>query len=172
MPITLTDVTAILGATFGTGGLVLGILNYLRDRPVVKVLLQWNMEMIGGDVREGESECGVVTVTNAGRRPVYISHVCLILPKHHQNRLLLVMNSVPGRRLSEGDPPVQFIIPAGRCRRAIQSRSRLLQRPRHLEECDGSREVVSSGSCTRSRRRQIQSWHLLSLRRGRGERRG
>jgi|ERR1035438_3833060 hypothetical protein len=107
----LTGITAILGVVFGTGGLVLGILNYLRDRPVVKVFLQWNMEIVGGSSTRDESECGLITVTNAGRRPVYISHVCLVLPKSHKSHFLLVRDSVQGQKLSEGDPPATFVIP-------------------------------------------------------------
>jgi hypothetical protein len=108
---TMTNVTAILGLIFGTGGLVLGILNHLRDRPVVKVWLQWNMEILDRSRPSEGQKCGVVTVTNAGRRPVFISHVCLVLPKSYKNRLLLVVDSVNGRRLAEGDPPVTFVIP-------------------------------------------------------------
>ena len=112
MAVTLTDITATLGAVFGTGGLVLGILNYLRDRPKVKVLLQWNMLAIPNNpLPQGERECGMVTVTNAGRRPVYISHACLRMPKHYEHDMLLLANSVEGRKLSEGDPPATFIVP-------------------------------------------------------------
>jgi len=107
----LTGITAILGVVFGTGGLALGVLNYLRDRSVVKVFLQWNMEIVGGSSPQDRSECGLITVTNAGRRTVYISHVCLVLPKSHISRLLLMRDSVQGRKLSEGDPPAEFVIP-------------------------------------------------------------
>jgi hypothetical protein len=109
MAVTLTDITATLGVVFGTGGLVLGILNYLRDRPKVRVSLKWNMETISsaGDKRE----CGVVTVTNTGRRPVYLSHVCLRLPKHSKTSHLLLVDSIQGRKSAEGDPPMTFIVP-------------------------------------------------------------
>jgi len=110
--LTLTDVTAILGALLGTAGFVLGILNYLRDRPRVAVLLQWNVLAVS-DVRATDSseECGLITVTNLGRRPVFISHVCLRLPKHCTDRLLLLRNSISGQRLSEGDSPATFVVP-------------------------------------------------------------
>lgn len=108
MTITLTGVTAVLGAVFGTAGVVLGLMNYLRDRPRIKIFLQWNMQMIPAS--KAEANCGMVTVTNTGRRTVYISHVCLVLPKTHKNRVLLLMDSVPGKKLSEGDPPAVFII--------------------------------------------------------------
>jgi len=106
MAVTLTDITATLGAVFGTGGLTIVILNYLRDRPRLEVSLLWNMVTIPGD-----RKCGIVAVTNVGRRPVYISHVCLRLPKHYEDNMLLLADSIHGEKLSEGDPPKVFVIP-------------------------------------------------------------
>ena len=106
----LTYITAIIGVILGSGSLALGIFNYLRDRPNIRIHLQWNMEMVGGSIPQGEHECGMISVTNMGRRPVYVSHVCLVLPKSYKNRLMLLMDSVPGRTLSESDPPAIFII--------------------------------------------------------------
>jgi hypothetical protein len=106
----LTYITAIVGVVLGSGSLVLGIFNYLRDRPKIRIHLQWNMEIIGGSPPQDEREIGMISVTNTGRRPIYISHVCLILPKNYKARLLVLMDSVPGRKLSEGDPPASFVI--------------------------------------------------------------
>lgn len=106
----LTYITAIIGVILGSGSLALGIFNYLRDRPKIRIHLQWNMQMVGASFSQNEPECGLITVTNTGRRPVYISHVCLILPKTYKNRLLLLADSVPGRKLSEGDEPTSFIV--------------------------------------------------------------
>jgi hypothetical protein len=106
----VTSITAILGATFGIAGFVLGVLNYLRDRPKIKINLQWGMEMIGGSIPQNEKECEIITVTNMGRRQVYVSHVCLILPKTYKNNLLILVDSVPGRKLVEGDAPEVFIV--------------------------------------------------------------
>jgi hypothetical protein len=107
---TLTYITAIIGVILGSGSLALGIFNYLRDRPKIRIHLQWNMQMVGASFSQNEPECGLITVTNTGRRPVYISHVCLILPKAYKNRFLILVDSVPGRKLAEGDPPASFII--------------------------------------------------------------
>ncbi|MGA2788216.1 MAG: PDZ domain-containing protein [Verrucomicrobiota bacterium] len=98
----LTYITAIVGVILGSGSLALGIFNYLRDRPKIRIHLQWNMQMVGGSFSQNEAQCGLITVTNTGRRPIYISHVCLILPKSYKNRLLLLVDSVPGRKLAEG----------------------------------------------------------------------
>jgi len=109
--ITLTDITATLGVVFGTSGLILGILNYLRDRPKVVVSLVWNMQIVAkASDPEAGRDCGVVTITNIGRRSVFISHVCLTFGKHHADTILLLLDSVQGRKLSEGDPPATFMI--------------------------------------------------------------
>ena len=44
--ITLTDLAAIIGMVLGTAGFVTSLLNYLRDRPKVKVTLKWDMKSI------------------------------------------------------------------------------------------------------------------------------
>lgn len=106
----LTSITAILGVAFGIAGFVLGILNYRRDRPIIKIHLQWNMELLDDSFRQ-VGDCGVIRVTNTGRRPVFISHVCLLVPSGHKHNGLLFLDSVPGRKLSEGDPPAIFVIP-------------------------------------------------------------
>ena len=66
---------------FGTAGLVLGILNYLRDRPNVAVTLQWDMSVTENPVIDPRKKWGVISVTSVGRRPVYIVSVALELPK-------------------------------------------------------------------------------------------
>ena len=39
----LATTGSILGMVLGTAGFTISVLNYLRDRPQVKVTLQWNM---------------------------------------------------------------------------------------------------------------------------------
>jgi hypothetical protein len=107
----LTTITAIFGVALGSASLVLGIINHLRDRHKIKIHLQWHLEMRDSSFQRIEGECGMITVTNTGRRPVYISHVCLILPKKYKNRLLVVKKSIEGQKLSEGDPPARFVVP-------------------------------------------------------------
>lgn len=63
----LATTGSILGMVLGTAGVTISVLNYLRDRPQVKVTLQWNMV----DPNTGEVR-GLVRITNTGRRAVYI----------------------------------------------------------------------------------------------------
>lgn len=109
----LTSAAAFLGVAFGIAGFILGVLNYVRDQPRIKVRLQWNMTLVGDSFLKDNRECGLVTVTNTGRRPVYISHVCLLVPKNHGHKYrgVVLMDSIPGRKLAEGDPPALFVVP-------------------------------------------------------------
>ena len=99
-------VTAILGAVLGAAGLTISILAMLRDRPKITVFLNWDVESIE---RPG-FRIGVVSVTNVGRRAVYIGAVALELPKHREYKALLLKGSIPGKRLGEGDPPAKFMV--------------------------------------------------------------
>jgi hypothetical protein len=53
---------------------------------------------------------GVVSVTNTGRRAIYIGAVALEVPKHHKYSALLLMESITGKRLGEGDPPAKYLV--------------------------------------------------------------
>ncbi len=99
-------VTAIIGALLGTAGFIISILAFLRDRPCVKVTLQWDLESID---RRGV-RIGLVNVTNIGRRAIYIGAVALQLPKSYKYNGLLLWDSVGGKRLGEGDPPEKVMI--------------------------------------------------------------
>lgn len=101
----LTAVAALVGMVLGTAGFVMSVMNYLRDRPRVKVALQWDMS----DVVSGRKS-GVVRVTNVGRRPVHIGAVALQVPKGFDHTHLVLKKSMPGQTLSEGDPPAGFLV--------------------------------------------------------------
>jgi hypothetical protein len=107
--ITLSDVTAIAGLIFGLSGLVLSISNYLRDKPRIVIHLKWDMtrRMDTGI----EMQVGVITISNVGRRPVYISHAALKFPKESKKSHLIINDSVKGQKLVEGDSPIIFTIP-------------------------------------------------------------
>lgn len=107
---TLTELAALLGMMFGTGGLVLGILNYLRDKPKVRVRLSWDRRIANSALHDPKKLWGVVAVTNYGRRPIYITSVLIPLPKQFSGSVLLLLEGIEGRKLGEGDAPASFMI--------------------------------------------------------------
>lgn len=109
-PVTITDIGALLGVVFGTGGLVLGIMNYLRDRPRVRVRLSWDMSVTDNPVYDPLRKWGLVVVANTGRRPIFISHASIRLPRGYEHTHLLLREGLPGTRLAEGDPPVTYVV--------------------------------------------------------------
>ena len=100
-------VTGILGAVLGSSALSVSVMTYLRDKPKLKVLLQWDMT----ETRLG-TKMGLVRVTNIGRRPVHLGVVALeIAPETKCKDGLLILNdSIKGKRLEEGDKPEAFIV--------------------------------------------------------------
>lgn len=90
----------------GVGGLTLGIINYLRESPNVAVTLQWDMKGFGLESNPNQLY-GIITVTNVGRRPVYISHVQIQI---RSDEFLMLMDSITGERLLEGDAPRVYSI--------------------------------------------------------------
>jgi|SRR5215472_157922 len=108
-------VTGILGALLGTAGLIISIRAFLRDRPKITVTLNWDLEPIAKPLPIGVSikkpdRIGVVSVTNVGRRAIHIVVVGLELPKHYEYDMLILKESMPGRRLGEGDPPAKYAV--------------------------------------------------------------
>jgi hypothetical protein len=103
---TLTLASSILGMVLGTAGFVMGVLNHLRDRAKVKLTLQWKMQSL-----ETGEQRGLVRITNIGRRPVFISMVALELPKGHDHTHLILMKSLDGTKLGEGDRPMGVFVP-------------------------------------------------------------
>ena len=99
-------VTAILGAALGTAGFTISILAFLRDRPRITVVLNWDLE----SAERPGFRIGLVSVINIGRRAVYIGAVALELPKHSEYKALLLKGSIPGKRLGEGDPPAKYMV--------------------------------------------------------------
>ncbi|HLH10152.1 MAG TPA: hypothetical protein VKW78_23155 [Terriglobales bacterium] len=102
--LTLSNVAALLGMVLGTAGFVISMMEYLRNRPKVKVTLKWDMT----DTLTKE-KMGIIKVTNVGRRPIFISIVALELPKGF-NRYLVISDSIKGHKLSEGDAPAGFLV--------------------------------------------------------------
>ena len=101
----ISETTALLGLIFGLIGTTIGVSNYFRDRAKVVVTLRWDMSMIDDDP---ENKIGCITVTNTGRRAIFISHVALRLPKGNEFSHFLIQGGLKGQKLSEGDSPAVF----------------------------------------------------------------
>ncbi|GEM_PF-2406863 len=103
MQLTLTDVAAIGGLTFGVAGLVLSIVNYLRDRSKLVVTLRWDMT-----ISTTHEQVGVIRISNVGRRPAYVSHVALKMPKGAGTSHILLADGIYGKKLEEGSEPLVY----------------------------------------------------------------
>ncbi|MDZ7937182.1 MAG: hypothetical protein U5M53_02430 [Rhodoferax sp.] len=107
---TLSEFTAITGLCFGLAGFVLGVLNYVRDRHRIDVLLQWDMEVSEGSGFDHTQKWGVIRVTNVGRRASYVSHVAIRVPSSYGHSHLLISSGIQGKKLSEGDPSEVYMV--------------------------------------------------------------
>jgi hypothetical protein len=103
--ITVSELTGLLGLIFGLIGTSIGVFNYLRDRGKLVVRLQWDMAITG---EPEEKRVGCITVTNSGRRAIFMSHVALRLPKSGEYSHFLIRDGLKGQKLSEGDAPAVF----------------------------------------------------------------
>ena len=98
----------MIGAITGPLGLVIARLVYFRDRAKVRVTLMFDMQGSGGASQAPEGYC-VVRVHNIGRRPIYLSHAHLTVPRWARNRLsashVLLSVGIQGVTIAEGGPP-------------------------------------------------------------------
>lgn len=110
----LSDIIAILGFTSGLAGLTLSILNYLRDRSKIIMRLSWDMTISNNPSYDPKKSWGWVTVTNTGRRTVYVSHAYIPVPKEYRVGSLagvskwLLADTIRGAKIAEGDQPYSF----------------------------------------------------------------
>ncbi len=111
---TATDLAAIFGLISGVTGTVLGVLNFLRDRAAVEVSLQWDMSVSPGTEYDPNKKWGVITVANTGRRPIFVSHVAIRLPKKAAIKggysHLVIPSSIVGKTLTEGAPAERYVV--------------------------------------------------------------
>jgi len=104
----LTQALAVLGTITGIIGCVLGILNYLYDRPKVVVKLIWDMEPSGNTTLDKNQLYACITVANIGRRSTFISHAAIKLPE--KNSYGIIPEGLGDEKLAEGDPPKHYYV--------------------------------------------------------------
>src|SRR5262245_34410856 len=103
----VTIIASITGMVLGTAGFVLSLVNYFRDRAKIRVRLQWDMSVTPGDPRfDPRKKYAVISVSNSGRRPVYLGAIAIRLPKGFKATHLLASESIGGKKLEEGGPPM------------------------------------------------------------------
>lgn len=107
---TLAETVSVIGLVSGLAGFILGVLNYLRDRHKIDVLLQWDLDATPDSGMDATKKWGAIRVTNVGRRSTHISHVALKLPKGYDHNHLLIMGGIRGKKLTEGDPSEVFVV--------------------------------------------------------------
>ena len=103
---TITDIMSLVALITGTVGCVLSTLNFLYDRAKVVVSFQWDMKPWGNIPLDENKLYGCISVTNVGRRPVFISHASLKFPGH--NKYGVLYEGLKGETLKEGDPPKRY----------------------------------------------------------------
>ncbi len=111
----VTLVASVLGMVFGVAGLTLGVLNYLRDRPRVAIVVSWDIRIIpsqhpkptGGPLQKTFVR---VEIANLGRRPIFIARVCFKFPRGAPTTWALIPESLGGKKLGEGDPPHAYLV--------------------------------------------------------------
>jgi hypothetical protein len=136
----IVRITAILGAVFGFAGFTISLLNFVRDRAKVSVELGYNWS-------NGDENLVLVTITNRGRRPIYVSHAALRIPLGFRKgyRYLIIQDWVQGKRLNEGDPP--FSVTASHEIIGVDQRDVILRRWRRVK----AQATLSTGELAYSR---------------------
>jgi hypothetical protein len=96
-------------AVVATGSAIVSAYNIFRDRARLQIRVSPNMKVIPPDTRYGDKAYIQVTVTNAGRRPIYVTGVGFEEEKKHgteksPQRKFLIAESInkPPTELTEG----------------------------------------------------------------------
>jgi hypothetical protein len=104
----LKDASSLIGAITGPLGLVVALLVYFRDRAKVLVTLSFDMQGFGG-LAEVPDGYFVVNIHNIGRRPIYLSHAHLTVPRWARKRVgtthFLLGSGLQGVTIAEGGAP-------------------------------------------------------------------
>jgi hypothetical protein len=98
----------VIALVTGVSGFTLGLLNYLLDKPSIKVELSW--ELTNTDTQEMDGVIRVIRVADIGRRSIVLSHVALKIPKGHGESYLILKDGINGQKLSEEYAPLLYLV--------------------------------------------------------------
>ena len=105
-------VFALVAALVGILGLLLAWITLRRDRAKVVVDLDWDTGKHYVGMRSNVKETwGTITVTNRGRRAIFVRSVGLKYPDDEKVYNLLPQQDQDGVKLEEGDKPIVIKIP-------------------------------------------------------------
>lgn len=98
----IKDWAALVGAVTGPIGLTIALMVYFRDRARVAVSLSWDMNQTGNP-----DDIAIVRISNIGRRPIYLSHAHIRLPRGADANVsnLVFPDNIRGVTLAEGSAP-------------------------------------------------------------------
>ncbi|HWA69132.1 MAG TPA: hypothetical protein VG821_04780 [Rhizomicrobium sp.] len=104
----ITQVTATVGVVTGSAALAISLLAYTRDRAKVWVTLEPDRRVQNSSIYSADKIYWTTTVTNIGRRPVFIDTVAVLFPDG-TNGILAdhLLNAVA---LKEGDAPKHYLV--------------------------------------------------------------
>ncbi|MGI8642217.1 MAG: hypothetical protein ACR2MG_19990 [Pyrinomonadaceae bacterium] len=107
-----TETISIIAIAISSLSLFVSFLNYRRDRYKIVVDLDWDSGKFYVGMRSNVKETwGTITVSNRGRRPIYISNVGIKYPDDERVFNLLGEGRNEGIKLGEHDAPIIIKIP-------------------------------------------------------------
>jgi hypothetical protein len=103
----IKDWAALIGAVTGPVGLAIALMVYFRDRARISVFLAWDMKQA-----ECSDDIAVVRISNIGRRPIYLSHAHIRIPKGVIANIshIVFPDNIQGVTLAEGSAPHVLVL--------------------------------------------------------------
>lgn len=113
LTVDIKDWASLGGLVLGAAGFTTSLLAFFRDRARIRVTLTFNMEPLEPTPADADSLWSVVSVSNIGRRPMFVSHIGLSTASWRRWRTtrttLVVWDGLQGRKLEEGAGP--WVVP-------------------------------------------------------------
>jgi hypothetical protein len=104
----ISHLVAVAGVITGSAGLAISLLAYGRDRAKLWVDFQPDQRVHNSLIYDGEKIYCIATVTNVGRRPVFIGTVAVLFPDGRNAVLHDHLLDPVG--FKEGDAPKHYMI--------------------------------------------------------------